>query len=926
MRRLVYTPKAMVFVKDQSGNIHDLSSYVTGGMVSRRIDQVSSAEITLRNPEMIFTARVEDNGTLKKPLFHPMDPITIFLERRHGKPVRVFTGYLDTTPYLQLFPGVIQLKASCTLKRLLYTYFDPALPYTRDFLATYGWTTRGGDTLGSSSAFDEFLQEDKKDPLASPQKKDQVDGSLANLLYATLKHIGNWQTKEVYIESLPENVFTRLTSFAQEFAKNNEEITDQFIEVLKTLAGGDAYGGGGADQGEGGEYVGDAYIPTPNKDGYITFDQCAALAESVGLPGVTFAQIAKGESNFKVDAVGDDAAAGYGNTFGLGLWQITTGVGNDAIIEKYGGRDAMLKKPLQNALAAKEIWENAGKSIKPWYGIGHVTGPNLHYTGDLLPSKNPTQRQSDTVRSNGGEDDPAVTSPTRFEHGNGGTDETVRAQRGGDTSKTSTENKIYRPIAGDGVFGRGWRESSKGVTGMTNTSGSTHWHSGVDYAVPGGTPCVTPARGTITMAMDEWSDGGMVHFKFAETTGGIPAGTIIGWGHVKNISVTAGQPIGPGITVASSGVPAGGAHVHFVHIAPGQTETSDGQSDPVPLLTTLQKGEANPVDGGGPGGATGTADPSAGTGASDASIAAGAAFFGTFELPGIMEMAEAQLLGGEKSLMNDKPLLPFVQQLCNASLRHFQSAPDGSFYAFFPDYFGELGAHPPYWQIDDIEILDGNIALTDDSLVTHMYVVGDTVNPASGSSPFITRALASSGVVTVYNMFLADGILNRTQMADKNKKDGDKGVKASGTDIDPSGMGLILEADQVAQFLQRYGARPLVEDMPFIRSPYYEMFLAFQKFLLSWSRQFATPFALTFMPELFPGGKVGFPTHALQMYIEEVQHSWDYTSGFTTTATLSAPSVWHNGSNSEAAKLLPENMVNAIIEPIKSTKSKKNKK
>jgi hypothetical protein len=81
----------------------------------------------------IFTAHVDDNG-ITKPLFSPMDPITIYLQRVRGRPVRVFTGFLDRTPYLQLYPGVIQLKASCTLKRLLYTYFDPALPYTQTFL------------------------------------------------------------------------------------------------------------------------------------------------------------------------------------------------------------------------------------------------------------------------------------------------------------------------------------------------------------------------------------------------------------------------------------------------------------------------------------------------------------------------------------------------------------------------------------------------------------------------------------------------------------------------------------------------------------------------------------------------------------------------------------------------------------------------
>jgi hypothetical protein len=69
------------------------------------------------------------------------------------------------------------------------------------------------------------------------------------------------------------------------------------------------------------------------------------------------------------------------------------------------------------------------------------------------------------------------------------------------------------------------------------------------------------------------------------------------------------------------------------------------------------------------------------------------------------------------------------------------------------------------------------------------------------------------------------------------------------------------------------------------------------------------------MPELYPGGKVGFPEHDLQMYIEEVEHSWSYTDGFTTTASLSAPSVY---GSLNAGKKLPANMVKALIEPSNS--------
>lgn len=102
-----------------------------------------------------------------------------------------------------------------------------------------------------------------------------------------------------------------------------------------------------------------------------------------------------------------------------------------------------------------------------------------------------------------------------------------------------------------------------------------------------------------------------------------------------------------------------------------------------------------------------------------------------------------------------------------------------------------------------------------------------------------------------------------------------------------------------------------------VRSPIFEMLLAYQQFMFAWSNQFKTPFTFTFMPELFPGGKVGFPDHGIQMYINDVSHSWDFAEGgFTTTAQLSAPSLL-DGVTAQDFPDLPPLMVQALIEPIK---------
>lgn len=286
--------------------------------------------------------------------------------------------------------------------------------------------------------------------------------------------------------------------------------------------------------------------------------------------------------------------------------------------------------------------------------------------------------------------------------------------------------------------------------------------------------------------------------------------------------------------------------------------------------------------GGGSGSGSGT-DPEA--------VAKAAAFATFIDLPGLLDQAESLSLQGERSLMNDQPLLPAVEQICQASLRNFQSMPNGNFFAFYPDYFGGLSHRTPYWQIHDIEILDGQIQLSDDALATHVYVVGDTMN--FDGQVEIFEKMASAGVVTVFNAFMADfinGVNSPTlqkQSKDKKKQKKDQATYEKQIQQFPT----LAEKNNAIAFLKKYGARPLYQEMPMIRSHFYELFYAYQTFCLFWSKQFLSTFQFTFMPELFPGGIVSFPDHGIQCYVDEVVHNCDYEGGFTTQANLVAPAA-----------------------------------
>lgn len=112
-------------------------------------------------------------------------------------------------------------------------------------------------------------------------------------------------------------------------------------------------------------------------DGYaLPFNVVAAIAEWAGSPGVSMARTAIGESQLEPGAVGHDP----GGSTGWGLQMITTGVGNDAMINSYGGGPQMLN-PIKNEQAAAEILKSSGWGA--WYSSTKDTS-NTHYSGPLL--------------------------------------------------------------------------------------------------------------------------------------------------------------------------------------------------------------------------------------------------------------------------------------------------------------------------------------------------------------------------------------------------------------------------------------------------------------------------------------------------------------------------------------------------------------
>jgi hypothetical protein len=894
--RLCYSPKVYCYTKQESGAILDLTKYVVSGQVQRLINQVSSASVTLRNPYRMFTvssSAISSNPT-NEAAFHPMDPITIYLERIRGFPIRVFTGYLDTTPYYQLYPGTITLQASCTLKRLLYTYFDPSLPYMFAFFNQYGWYSTGSGTIRSSAETGDMI---------NGSKGSLNDSSISRLLWAILYNIGQWQDSNIYIENLPSNLVQKVAKLAQGIQKTEQTAVDAFEAFLKGVIGGSSYGSGG---GSGNPSTGSS---VPNTlSGNSVGQQVYNYFVQQGLPGVAAAGIVgnwQQESNLNPSESG-----GY-----IAQWGGSRLTGLQGLAQQQG-------KPVTD-LGVQLAWT--------WHELS--TGYTSALNGLRSAS---TPAQAATVFCNIFEEpgDPnCMGAPVWLSKRIQYAQDAYQAYKNATSATASNVN-----TATGAVTQRGHTAPPAGASLQVRTvidclieAASIISNADYPYAYGGGHPSAgTPSSGhpnengtgTPVVGYDCSGSVGAVlsAANLIPVGSGINTDSTLIRGLVDNGTIMSGTGSGqPECTLYDNP----GKHI-FIRLNGKYWGTSDGESgnasqknggagwlnDSHPdtntftpyhiPLATLQKqtefslpsqpgasgASANSISGGGTSTTAGTAQ----------STAFANAFVAEIELPSMQDESLAIALGSAgMGLMHDQQLLPLIQQVCEASMRSFQSLPNGDFYAFYPDYFGEFGQHNAYWLIDDIEILSGEINLSDDALATHVFVVGDTTWPTD----YAPLNMMMAGTINIQNAFAPTGMLDTSTT---------------------EGYQPLVTATEAMDFIKRYGARPLVQNYPMVRSEIFEMFLAYQQFMFAWSNQFKTPFTFTFMPELFPGGKVGFPNHGLQMYISSVTHSWDYAeAGFTTTAELTAPSVLGGGNVTN----LPPNMVEAMVEPVRQASTTK---
>lgn len=953
--RLVTAPKAWAWTKDMHGNTYDLTEYIVGGRVDRLVDQVSTAELTLRNPDQIFTNIASSNG----PVFHPMDPIVIFLERVKGYPVRVFTGFLDETPYYQMFPGTIKLTASCTLKRLLYTFFDPALPYFISFLEQFGWTDTGTGTainLNEKTTQEEAKNEksgerpkavskeeketeeavkkaeaslirvESKSGQKGTKNKELQDKSIGRLLWALIYYVAQIRNEHIYIEEIPEEVSTSFKHMITGFEEGQTLVTEDLEFLLKEVIGTSSQGEGGITaegSGSTGNLTNTAeVVRTMSKNANAAnippeFVICTSLCEC-------------GFQQSEVNGTNEDNATGWfqftsSQPYGSDAPPINyptdardTGISTNTFCKAVKARMPGGKMPPESewnrfSFLTVQVAGPPGEGYPEWtQNLSKAKQLISQYANSV--SKNSESASTEQGHRTSVEKERKVAEETQ----RGATDKSRKTASGTRTRISAMIEEANKITSQHYHYSFGGGHGKPGVPSMGSETESGGAQV-IGFDCSGSSGAALAAGGLIKSIEVSGNFGNYQSEGKATAPGPAPAGTKPSVSVYYNAEHVFLEINGEYFSTSGNN-PGGGA---------GWQPGTDGQplsSFKVFHYTTKTLEEpytaAMPQLTGG--GAQNGGEEEA-TSATDPLIAGKvSAFTGQLEFPNVMETATSLLLTGQRALMNDVSLMPFVQQVANASLRHFMSLPDGTFYAFYPDYFGEFGHHEPYWEIPNLEIIEGGINLSDSNLVTHVYAVGDNTWPAV--EQFLNE-IKSAGTISIFNAFGSNGVVNTNILENKNfnnvagnEDEKKKGKKGKAKNVQLTG---VMDTKEAQDFLRRYGARPLVLDLPMVRSPLYEMIMAYQGFCRAWSKQFITPFRFTFMPEIYPGGKIGFPEHGLQMYVESVTHEWDTTTGYLTEAQLSSPSQYtrkEEKGNPSVTSDLPPYMVDALVDPIRDEK------
>ena len=873
MKTLIYAPDVNILIAHDA-NMLDLSADIVRGQVIRKENAASSLGFTVANPELRYTS-----GAISR-----MDRITCFLTRTTK--VQVFSGYLDTIGWYQAYPGTVNFAATCTIKRLLHTWWNPGLPQSLDLFNQI-------DAAAGTS-----------------------DSGIGSILQQILIKVGNWSPDQIHIQNFPPEFLTFLNNYMVQnnVAATNASLGQQFNELL---VGSDQSPGPMAAVGyQASDPVGTnitaanastpfyvaQFVQATDAKGMgpivdTTSNDQTQLQASVALEASNNAQTREAGQQFQQYVTNQQTQNSNSDAaiLALACAMVESGGGSLNLVMYANNLDPPSLTYFYQALStngsseglfqqqANGAWGTTEQRMNPYSSCGMF----LDKLNTITGWRNMDPGQAIQAVQNG-----AATNVALYDAAIPVAAKTVQAYRATQQGAATATNTALNQIPGLSAV-------ATGLGGGTNPV-----VTGMNTALAAATTSPTPAAAanTLTGRPSPDSEGAinaaysMYLTPYSQTIGGgdTPGVGLDCSGLVQNAFKAVGVSLGRDTyDQISNGLPIppaqaqrgdvlqtdGGGHTG-IYLGgntwiqtggpdghPGQIQSinpatayscrrmcANGGQDPAAPWTNPSLMGPGTVPGTGSAGQIGTGGDASG----DEPIARNL-FSYIFE-PNNYISAFADLLTGEKTYIDGQPLMQVVTALAGASLRNFQSSPTGDLIFYYPDPFG-MDGKPAIWNIEDLELKDCHIDLSDIPMVTHAYVEGDLT--MIGESDSATGWLTTSGVATVENQWLYKRL-----------------ITVAPGDIDNN-----LSAQQL---MNRFGVRPYRQTYQLAGNADLEFLLACQIFMGKWASQYETQLGITFMPELYPGMRINLVGHNLAVYITQVIHTFDWEQGFSTQMTVAA--------------------------------------
>lgn len=698
MSTFIYSPtvKVLVAVTDKQGRARtlDLSEDLVSGQLTLRERGVHTFQFQLQNVQRKYDG-----------LIRPMDRIVVSMSR-FGQPLRVMSGYMNNGPIFSVWPRVIDLSASCTLKKLQFWFWDSQAVASQNLLMSF--QTSATDAANRAA-----------------------DGGLRDMVIKLLVEVCGWPASKIHIGRIPDRWFDFATQVGDEIVKAAD-----VSGLIGSLGAGASVGGGTGLAVNGkllpGTYGNYVVNQTQANNASIIYNVGASrgLSAHATTAAIATAIVETGLINLPT-----------GDRDSVGLFQQRPSQGWGSVAQIMdpvyaAGKfyDALVKVPNWESRSIGDISQAVQRSAFP----------DRYRTKGEAPARAMVQALIQSAVGQGNAS--ALTT------GTGGTGALMSGGSTGRNIAAVAYNLIKSKPPGHIRYQLGnddpYNAPDPRVLDCSSLVDWVYYHATGRRLVQSGrstTWTLDAMCKRVSVATAIATKGALLHKGDAHVEVSLGNSTTAG-AHTNSVPLAQQVTVGP--TTAA-------AWTHG-NLLPG-VNYSDAATTPA-AAAELQRvlGVAmttSAADEFGPNANPGVINPGGGgqTDPFNAII--------NIYAWGFIPSGHGDVFAGPRAMMNDEPILPYVSNLLSASMRAWCSAPNGDFMAWFPDYFDIWGI-AARMNIRAIELLDFTVNWSDQEIVTHQYVVGvpnaidfDTgtgqIGPNPATNTGLNWKLGTQGIATM---------------------------------------------------------------------------------------------------------------------------------------------------------------------------------